>query len=830
MNRLAYSAPPMHFSPVANTVTGMEISADGRLLLTFGANGAELRTGEDFERILARIPGAVDTARLANDRVVAVMKSGVAETWTLDGARLGEFAIPPADGDKRTLTITADGRHLVTVSDSQVRVFDSTNGAAVSSFSAEMTGKPTLLSSDGDDLFFNDDGTLAVTDLKGKILATKEGWPHTVCAARGTRAACFGHTMTNGTGEMPTQLIGVDARGSVLPTGPDSDLEWSESSYDTIEEAAFDSTATWIIARSANNKVCRWSISDGRSLSEFNAALVLGNRAISSTALSDDGVRVALIADDGTAFIFNAETGALLSKFSTGNYVESAAWRPGHAELVLIRSDGRCELWQTERAATAKALLFGDGVERDLALTSDASVALARHGLHGTTREVAYSVRSLKQVGEAGAFDPGDERDHEKEMDALDRSVDLSRKNAIWERARQKFPALPLGDEETRTCSADRGLTVGKDPSGNWLGSTLWDLRSGRVIVAENLARGAELSGSVCTSIYFSADSFWLRDAKGTMVTQQKLPAQIEGVGVSRDGRYFDVHSANEYWIVDAVSGRALVKEKDDRDATTYLHGINMVSFPSGRLLVTTDDPNRPRVWDMRSGRQVSMDSDANAAEASVSTERILMYSRDAYWVCQTDGREVAAPVKLPTEIRGVSVSRDGQLFEIHTADELRLIDAKCGRTVVTIAVGLIQPYTEFGYARGFQVKFQWSRNFLVVSTGCAYMGGGGIPCFTHRVIEVFDDRQVTPAQLQAFVEAATGTVFTGPPATDVRAFASATIRQMTLPTAFGRFVRWSLSAERDRTITPTSLMRESEYTKQRQAALEAAKNAWSRD
>jgi WD40 repeat protein len=823
MNRVAYSTPPIHSAILADATTGARFSADGRFLVLHRASSIEIRTGNEFESVIARIPGEFEDIQLGPDRVVT-LRNGIAETWALDATRRGavSFALREKDG----ASITKDGRHLVIIHDgepSDIRVVDLATGNQTAAFLAPIY-QPTLVHSDtAGRLYFSGDTELAVTDLSGRVQAIRQGFPHLVCAAGGTRAACLGNTFTNGSGASPTSLIAIDGSGASLLGNTSADVEWDESTYDTIESAALDSMAAWIVARSSNNKICRWSIVDGKAMNEFNAAELLGNRVVAFSAISDDGLRVALLTADGTAFVFATATGQLLSRFTIGRHVTFATWQPGKTALVILRN-GRSEFWQTERSNTAKALLFGEGAEDELVLSKDASVAVARSGHLDTTRAVAYSVQSLEDLEWAGYLSDEDAKTYKDDIAALERRFGVPSSNLVWEDARRKFPRLPPEDEDTtRTCSAARGLTMSNDAAGNSHNATLWNLTSGNVVINEPDADGAELSSANCHSLYYAGSSYWLRDQRGNMIgTKRNMPAVIAGAGVTEDGRYFDIHCDKEYRVIDASTGKTLVNDRSRED--DFHWGVVMAPYGSQRLAVTTRDSLPPRFWDLQSGRQLFIDLDADGAVVSVSTNRILFHARDGYWIRGGDGRAVMPLVKLPSELRSVSVSADGRFFEAHTAWQLRLIDAQTGRTIANIDAEVIQPDTNLGYERGFHVSFHWARHFLIVSTRCWY-AAGGIPCASHRVIEVYDDRQVTPAQLQVFVEAITGTTWSAEHTivAQDRSVPLKRLQQMSLPTQFARFVAWSVRPPRNRTITPTSVVDARKFEKIADDALKAA-------
>ena len=174
----------------------------------------------------------------------------------------------------------------------------------------------------------------------------------------------------------------------------------------------------------------------------------------------------------------------------------------------------------------------------------------------------------------------------------------------------------------------------------------------------------------------------------------------------------------------------------------------------------------------------------------------------------------VRPPTQLSAEIRGASVSPDGRFFEVHTSAELKIIDAAGGRTVSSLPAEVIQPCSELGYERGFRITFEWAGDFLTIATGCSYFGGG-IRCFSHRVVEVFDDRSVTPAHLAAFVQALTGTAL-APDGTLTSADRFATMRKLQagpLPPRFSQFVRWAFTPPGKRTISPSSAVSEVGYS-----------------
>jgi len=364
---------------------------------SFSPDGARIVTASDDQTArvweaatgatLAELKGHSGVVRRASfspdgTRIVTASWDNTARVWdAATGATLAELK-----GHTRWVNSAAfspDGTRIVTASDDQTaRVWEAATGATV----AELKGHTSSVwsaafSPDGKRIVTaSDDQTARVWDsATGASLAELKGHTSSVWSAAfspdGTRIATASRDNTArvwdaATGASPDEFERHWLRRRDAATG--STLVVLEGRTELVWSVSFRPDGTRIVTESRDGTAWAWDAATGASPDEFErhwlherdaaTGATLGvlkghTELVTSAAFSPDGARIATASRDNTARVWDAATGATLAEFKGHtSWVNSASFSPDGTRVVTVSDDETARVWDAATGATLAEL------------------------------------------------------------------------------------------------------------------------------------------------------------------------------------------------------------------------------------------------------------------------------------------------------------------------------------------------------------------------------------------------------------------------------------------------------------------------------------------
>jgi WD40 repeat protein len=348
-----------------------------------------------------------------------------------------------------------------------------------------------------------------------------------------------------------------------------------------VTGASFTPDGEFAVVTGEDNTARVMRLSDGQVVAELRGH----TKPLRNAAFSPDGKLVVTASDDKTARLWDWRASRILLELPHPEAVNSAKFSPDGAAIITTSDDNAARVWDAERGRMLSPVLYG-------------IVAKEYHGTQTVT------IKPFSPDGRYVFFVPREKVENQPDNPVGEENLPKERSEtviahgpeSVWDVGAGRV--LPEVKELTHVLSADinaeHKLLVAYlgHPKGNGL-TELWDLSTGRRFA---VLRGPNEGG-------------------------------VNGVTLSPDGRL--VVTANNdntacVWEVPShkESGEALKSSAagpDDRqgegqalDRPLWVlsghRGVQSAAFsPDSRFLLTASDDHTARVWDVKTGREVSV-------------------------------------------------------------------------------------------------------------------------------------------------------------------------------------------------------------------------------
>ncbi|MBX7133085.1 MAG: AAA-like domain-containing protein [Fimbriimonadaceae bacterium] len=410
---------------------------------------------------------------------------------------------------------------------------------------------------------------------------------------------------------------------------------------------------------------------------------------IYSVAFSPDGKRIATASTDGTARVWDVQTGRKL--FTLNGHVAalvSVTFAPDGRRLATASHDGTAKIWD---AGTGKELLTLKGHRGQVW-----SVAFSPDGQRLATA-------SQDKVAKVWDTHTGKElltlKGHGGEVWTVTFSPDGKRLATASYDKTAKIWNSESGREELTLLGHRVGLIcVTFSPDGKNLATCsldgclkLWDARSGQDLLTLRGQYYAAFSPNGQRLVTASGENtvnLWVVDSLGDSLELKGHTDFVMSVAFSSSGKYLGTASQDgtaRLW--DPRTGKGLLTLKGHTGPV-----YSLAFAPEGRRLATASQDGTARVWDILNGNElVTLQGHAGAVTSATFARdgsRVATCSQDGtakLWDAQT-GKQLLSFRGHARALLSVAISPDGRKLATAAADgTVKVWDAENGKELFTI-------------------------------------------------------------------------------------------------------------------------------------------------
>ena len=468
-----------------------------------------------------------------------------------------------------------------------------------------------------------------------------------------------------------------------------------------------------------------------RRLCEGDLRTLSGHsRGVLSVAFQPDGRRLATASDDGTAKLWDAETGIELRRFQHTGSVSSVIFSPNGRRLVTGSHDCTVKLWDAETGAEIRtfqhaspvlSVAFRPDGKRLATGSSDQTVKLwdaetgeqfrAIQGHNGIVHSVAFSpdggrLASASEDGTAILSDGEIGRDlftlqaHASTVSSVAFSPDSRRLATGSHDHTAKLWDTKTG-KELRTLDGHTAdvCSVGFSPDGQWLATAsadrtvkLWDVESGKELRAVQGHVNSVLSVAfspdglqVATASEDKTAKLW--DVETRMQGFQGQSSLASSVAFSPDSRRLatvDADRAVKLWNTETLA--------ELHTFDTHSSPVSSITFsPDGRNLATASADRTVKLWNAETGKELHtfQGHTDSVTDVAFSPDGRLLATTSAdrtvkLWNVET-GKELHTFQGHSDSVANVAFSPDGRLLATASADRTgKLWNVETGKELHT--------------------------------------------------------------------------------------------------------------------------------------------------
>ena len=421
---------------------------------------------------------------------------------------------------------------------------------------------------------------------------------------------------------------------------------------ESVNSAAFSPDGTRVVTASADGTARIWDADTGKEIN-----ILEGHEDwVHLAAFSPDGARVITASDDNTARIWDADTGEELNILEGHKYpVNSAAFSPDGAHIVTASGDSTAHIWDADMGKGIKVLEGHNDEVNSAAYSPDG------------TRVITASDDNTARIWDA---DTGEE-------------VKTLKGHTGWVRSAAFSP------DGTRVVTASRDNTA-----------RIWDADTGKEI---KVLKGHK---DGVNSAAFSPDGarvVTVSDDKNARIWEAATGKEVKILEGHKDTVRSAVFSPDGTCVVTASWDKtARIWDADTGEEVNILEGhkklVNSAAFsPDGTRFVTASYDNTARIWKADTGDEVKVleghKKSVTSAAFSPDGTRIVTASWDStarIWDADT-GNEVkvleghkdwgtsAAFSPDGTRIVTASIDRTARLWDANTGKEVKVLEGHKG-------------------------------------------------------------------------------------------------------------------------------------------------------
>jgi WD40 repeat protein len=713
------------------------------------------------------------------------------------------------DGPVYSAQFSADGQRVVTASwDQTARVWNAETGKALSEpMKHDDSVNSAQFSADGQRVVTaSGDHTARVWDAEtGKALSEPMKHDDSVNSAQ---FSADGQRVVTASWDQ-TARVWDAATGKALSEPMKHD--------DAVYSAQFSADGQRVVTASRDQTARVWDAATGKALSEP----MNHDGEVYSAQFSADGQRVVTASMDHTARVWDAETGKALSEpMNHESEVNSAQFSPDGQRVVTASRDHTARVWNAETGKALSEPMNHDGAVLSAQFSGDGQRVVTASGDHTTRVWDAETGKALSEPmsHDAAVYAAQFSADGQRVVTAS-----LDKTARVWDAATGKALSEPMnhdGEVYSAQFSADgqRVVTASGDQTAR-----VWDAATGKALSEpmnhDDSVNSAQFSADGQRVVTASGDKtarVWDAATGKALSEPMKHDSEVISAQFSPDGqRVVTASWDNTARVWEAATGKAL-SEPMNHDAAVYSAQFSA----DGQRVVTASRDHTARVWDAATGKALSEpmkhDDEVYSAQFSTDGQRVVTASRDKtarVWDAAT-GKALSEPMKHDAAVLSAQFSADGQRVVTASLDETaRVWEAATGKA-------LSEPMKHDGPVTSAQFRADGQR---VVTAGGKTARVWDIPTITRK--DSADDTNL----LADLAEATAGLALQAFGQTEI--LAALTLDQVKATrdeiavkfsgplsqlTPLQRFLKWSVSGARTRTISPFSDLTVADWVKNR--------------